>query len=344
LGYVREYLRSNTKILASVTLPQETFIPHGTGVKASLLFLQKLSKDKLEEAIKDNYRIFFAIVEKIGYEGNKNGSTIYKKNKIGEIIRDERGKSIVDEDLTEILKYFCLFRKNSSFIEKNNIFSIKYSELEDRLDAGYYKPEHRSLKKKLIKLNAFPLKEVVDIVTEKSKKLKNPEDKIKYVELSDVNSIYSELISYKEMLIHEAPSRASYDLREGYLITAIAGNSIGGIGHASAYVTKEFDGCVCTNGFRVLIPKKVNPFYLLFYLRSDYFLNQIFQKRSGAAIPAVSDEDFRNILIPMPSIKEQETIAEKMKESLELRAKSRLLFEELNKSYSEEKYWFKVAR
>jgi type I restriction enzyme M protein len=146
------------------------------------------------------------------------------------------------------------------------------------------------------------------------------------------------------MLIHEAPSRASYDLREGYLITAIAGNSIGGIGHASAYVTKEFDGCVCTNGFRVLIPKKVNPFYLLFYLRSDYFLNQIFQKRSGAAIPAVSDEDFRNILIPMPSIKEQETIAEKMKESLELRAKSRLLFEELNKSYSEEKYWFKVAR
>lgn len=337
LGYVREYLRSNTKILASVTLPQETFIPHGTGVKASLLFLQKLSKDKLEEAIKSNYKIFFAIVEKIGYEGNKNGSTIYKKNKTGEIIRDEQGMPLVDEDLSEILKDFYLFKKNSDFVEKSNIFSIKYSEIEDRLDAGYYKPEHRSLKKRLVKLNALPLSEVTDIVTKKSKKLKNPEDKIKYVELSDVNSIYSELISYKEMFVHEAPSRASYDLNEGYLITAIAGNSIGGVGHASAYVTKEFDGCVCTNGFRVLIPKKVNPFYLLFYLRSDYFLNQIFQKRSGAAIPAVSDEDFKNILIPIPSVKEQEVIAEKMKESLELRAKSRLLFEELNKSYSEEK-------
>jgi type I restriction enzyme M protein len=41
LNYLRYYLKNNFKIYALIKLPPETFIPYGTGVKTSVLFLKK---------------------------------------------------------------------------------------------------------------------------------------------------------------------------------------------------------------------------------------------------------------------------------------------------------------
>jgi len=334
-GYIREHIRKRAKILAVIALPPGTFIPHGTGVKASLLFIQRLNEKKLQMAIKNDYSIFFSIVSKIGYEGNKNGSVIYKRNPDGEIVKDGKGKPIIDEDLSEIEENFELFIKGR-FIENENTFCIKNSDVEDRFDANYYKPEYRFLKEKLLKAEAVRLIDVVDIVSQKSQQLRKGNNKIRYVELSDVNSIYGELISYEEMYAYEAPSRASYELKEGYLITAVAGNSTGTKSHASALVIKDFNGCICTNGFRVLRPRNINPFYLLSFLKSDCFLRQMYQKRTGAAIPAVSEDDLKNILVPLLPTKEQERIAKKIKDSFELRLRSRNLIDGVSKIFDSE--------
>jgi type I restriction enzyme M protein len=48
LEYLRYYIKLKAKILAIVNLPQETFIPFGTGVKTSLLFLEKKHQIKSE--------------------------------------------------------------------------------------------------------------------------------------------------------------------------------------------------------------------------------------------------------------------------------------------------------
>jgi restriction endonuclease S subunit len=110
--------------------------------------------------------------------------------------------------------------------------------------------------------------------------------------------------------VHELPSRASYEIEKGQIITSVAGNSIGTDSHASAFVTEEYSGHICTNGFRVLIPneKLVNPFYLLYYLKSKNFLDQVFRFRTGAAIPSLLDVDLLNILVLLPPIKEQNRI------------------------------------
>lgn len=334
-GYIREYIRKRAKILAVIALPPETFIPHGTGVKASLLFIQRLDEKKLQMAIKNDYNIFFSIFSKIGYEGNKNGSMIYKRNPDGEIVKDSKGKPVIDEDLSGIERDLQLFMKGK-FIKNENTFCIKHSEVEDRLDANYYKPEYRLLKEKLVKTEAVRLTDVVDIISQKSQQLRRGNNKIRYVELSDVNPLYGELISYKEMYAYEAPSRASYELKEGYLITAVAGNSTGTKSHASALVTKDFSGCICTNGFRVLRPRNINPFYFLSFLKSDCFLRQMYQKRTGAAIPAVSEDDLKNMLVPLPSTKEQEKIAKKIKDSFELRLRSRKLIDGVSKIFDSE--------
>jgi len=72
LGYVRQYIRENSIIRAIVSIPREAFLPYGSGVKASLVFLQKKDLEgKLKQA-----KIFMAIAENVGYDatGRATGS------------------------------------------------------------------------------------------------------------------------------------------------------------------------------------------------------------------------------------------------------------------------------
>ena len=64
LQYVRDFIEEKAKILAVVSLPQQTFVPFGSGVKASLLFLQK----KKEGEKLGDYPIFMAIADHVGYD------------------------------------------------------------------------------------------------------------------------------------------------------------------------------------------------------------------------------------------------------------------------------------
>ncbi|MFX0134447.1 MAG: class I SAM-dependent DNA methyltransferase, partial [Candidatus Hodarchaeota archaeon] len=54
-GYIREFIKFKAKILAIIKLPSETFIPFGTGISASILFLQKLNPNQIMEEIRNNY-------------------------------------------------------------------------------------------------------------------------------------------------------------------------------------------------------------------------------------------------------------------------------------------------
>jgi type I restriction enzyme M protein len=64
LQYVRDFIDKRAWILAVVSLPQQTFVPSGSGVKASLVFLQK----KRENEELHDYPIFMAIAEHVGYD------------------------------------------------------------------------------------------------------------------------------------------------------------------------------------------------------------------------------------------------------------------------------------
>jgi type I restriction enzyme M protein len=112
LGYVRQWIMDHTRILAVVSLPQETFVPYGTGVKASILFLQKLPEDELEELKKEDYPIFMAVAEKIGYD--VRGRVMFKRDEKGNIVRDENGNPVVETDIPEITREFEEFKKKYS--------------------------------------------------------------------------------------------------------------------------------------------------------------------------------------------------------------------------------------
>lgn len=329
-AYVRQYVAQRARVLSVVNLPPETFIPSGTGVKASVLFLLKKDAATTSDASPKHSKVFFAKVTKLGYQGNKNGSVLYRKDAVGRPLRDENGEPILDEDVTEIVQAYTTFKAGDSFTETDKVFAVDSGIVCGRFDFDYYDPSCRRLEAVLRDRDSVRLGDIAHIEKKRSPKLKHPELKVAYVELSDVDARYCEISRASEMRVHELPSRASYELREGDIITAVSGNSVGTNKHMSALVAKEYEGAICTNGFRILRPApSVNPYYLLYYLTTPYFLRQVWRHRTGAAIPAISDVDLASVLVYVPSSSAQEAIADALRSSFKLRQESSRLMDRI---------------
>lgn len=324
LDYLRYYIKQKAKVIAIVNLPQESFIPYGTGVKTSLLFLEKDSKNEEKQ-----YPIFFGRVTKLGYQGNKNGTPLYQKDKYGQTIKDKNGQPMIDENFTTIIEDYKVFQEGKK-VENENSFSIQFNELNGRFDFDFYSPENRKLFSNLNNTKTVRLGDICEIVKVKSRKLKDPNLSVEYIELSDINTHSYEIINSTTYQVHELPSRASYEIKQGDIITAIAGNSVGTRKHATAFVTEDYAGSICTNGFRVLRNFKIDNYYLLYYLKSEMFLKQMFMYRTGAAIPNVSDIDLANIVIHLPDKKMIDEISDKMKKAFDLRQESKQQIESIN--------------
>ena len=96
LGYIREWLIQNHRIIASIDLHQDTFQPRN-GTQTSVLFLQKKTQAQKDIEEKNgqmaDYNIFMAMVEKIGHD--KRGNPLFK--------RDKEGNEILVPDKSNVL-------------------------------------------------------------------------------------------------------------------------------------------------------------------------------------------------------------------------------------------------
>jgi type I restriction enzyme M protein len=98
LGYVREWILRNTRVLASIDLHPDTFQPH-VSVQTSVLILERKTADEIavEDAagqLKD-YDVFMAVANHIGHD--KRGNVTY--------VRDEKGHEIVEEVEENVKEY-----------------------------------------------------------------------------------------------------------------------------------------------------------------------------------------------------------------------------------------------
>lgn len=92
---VRKWILEHFKLLASIDLPVETFLPQ-VGVQASLLFLQKkTAMERLVDPNSEMYDVFMAIAEKVGKD--RRGNVVYE--------RDDEGNEILYLDKKEWASY-----------------------------------------------------------------------------------------------------------------------------------------------------------------------------------------------------------------------------------------------
>ena len=122
---VREWILDRFKILASIDLPVEAFLPQ-VGVQASLLFLQKKTEKQrqLAQEKDEDYVVFMAVAENLGKD--RRGNPIY--------LRDNDGAEL-------------LFNKETKYLTKKNegkkqlkIRREKVKQLDDdlpRITASY---------------------------------------------------------------------------------------------------------------------------------------------------------------------------------------------------------------
>jgi type I restriction enzyme M protein len=110
LGYVREWILRNTRILASLDLHADTFQPF-VSIQTSILVVQRKPEElvRMEAAAgrMNDYPVFLAVVDHIGHD--KRGNMLY--------VRDARGNEIIDE-LDEQVKEWAngtpVYRKQKS--------------------------------------------------------------------------------------------------------------------------------------------------------------------------------------------------------------------------------------
>lgn len=127
--YVRAWILERFKLLASIDLPVEAFLPQ-VGVQASLLFLQKkTATERIAAGTGEDYEVFMAIAEAVGKD--RRGVPIYIRDEDGAemlfdgekktLIRDNEGKSKIrtrqtlekrlDDDLPLIKEAYLKFIK-----------------------------------------------------------------------------------------------------------------------------------------------------------------------------------------------------------------------------------------
>jgi type I restriction enzyme M protein len=302
LEYFRKYLIENIRIDAVVSLPDGTFIPYGTGVKSSILFLSKIDKTDLHNLINSDYKVFYGKITKLGYTFSK-----HSKDEI-----DENGNLI--EDYNQIVEAYHnkLYDDNAYLVGINTIINNNYM-----LSESFYSPEYSKVIESIKRKKFAPLCELVEFKYKKEKL--DSEAIYNYIEIADVNAYTSEIINSSELLGEDLPSRASYKLDEGDILVATSGNSIGTQKQAKAMVTDKYKDCICTNGFTVFKAKNISAYYLLRFFNSDAFLKQMLKYKHGTAIPCVGRDDFEKILVPIPEKELLLKIENNIKKAMELR-------------------------
>jgi type I restriction enzyme M protein len=319
LQYIRDYLLRHIEVDAVIKLPSETFIPSGTGIKTSLLFGTKLSNSSPE---KISAAIFFGEVTRLGYLGNKLGTSTHVRDENGQIVLDDAVRPKIDEDFTEVLSAMNTREKALLYPNGDKCYESVREHLDSsRFDYEFHHPRYQDLIKRLSSEQSDALSSLVKMSKGKADVLSNSNVEVNYVELSDIGLDYQEIVNCEQMKVFELPSRATYEIRAGQILFAVAGNSIGTRRHVSALVTDAFDGAICSNGFRVfeVDNKKINSFYLLYALASDEVRQQIFRLRTGAAIPSISDTDLQSVLIPRLSLSQETKIADSLRSGFESR-------------------------
>lgn len=98
LGYVRDWILRNTKVLASIDLHPDTFQPN-VSVQTSILVLERKTDAQiaLEDAAgrKNDYSVFMAVANHVGHD--KRGVRTY--------VRDKKGNEIVEEIEETVKEY-----------------------------------------------------------------------------------------------------------------------------------------------------------------------------------------------------------------------------------------------
>ena len=266
---VRDFLRANTKILAVIELPDWAFIPSGTSVRGSILFVERCSR------VPAHYSVFMKRVDHIGFTSTGRPDPL---NDLDDTIREYR-------------------RKDKRFL-------VPISEVSKRLDAKFYQSEHREIIDLFNSPRKYPLVELEKVGRFTSSSVnprKDPEREYLCIETGDLDpDTYA--ITPKPLKGDAFNYSTLRPVRKGDILISRRRPYRGAIAMAS----EEIDGSVAITEFSVFRPHpEYDQTYILEVLRSPSFIKLMTIYSTGEMSGRISESDLRKLKIPIPPKREQ---------------------------------------
>ena len=137
-------------------------------------------------------------------------------------------------------------------------------------------------------------------------KWKNEKNSFQYIDLTSVDRETHEIINPTKIDSSNAPSRAQQIVKENDVLFGTTRPML----KRSTFISKEFDGQICSTGYCVLRPNQeiVKPRYIYHHINSSLFYQYVETHQQGASYPAISDADIKNFAIPLPPLDIQQRI------------------------------------
>jgi len=138
-----------------------------------------------------------------------------------------------------------------------------------------------------------------------------------YIDISAVDNASKRVVGNLEQKVSEAPSRARQIIFPGDVLVSTVRPGLNTV----AAVPSGLTNAVASTGFCVLRsqPAVLSPEYLRHFVVTSPFVQSLVSRQKGGAYPAVTDDDVRNVPIPLPPLSEQQRIVEILQEADEIR-------------------------
>jgi type I restriction-modification system DNA methylase subunit len=289
---LREGLAKQLEICNVVSLPDVTFAAAGTMTKTSVLHFKKSTKGKASS------RTYFAICTDVGYTVNTRDS-----HRIKALTGSGQLPSILEDALSDEPE---LGRRVSGVQQSH------------RWDATFHAsvPSHIENQIEQLTKQSVRLSEVAELANDRIDPRRRGSLEFEYIEISDVDS-ESVLLRSKMVPCNDAPSRARKIVKTGDVLFSTVRPDRRSVG----VVRKEQDGAICTTGFAVIRPTKIDSLTLAYLLKTDFVNAQVLRNNIGIAYPAIDEACLLDVLLPITS-DQLSTFAEEARQLMEAEQKT----------------------
>ena len=190
-------------------------------------------------------------------------------------------------------------------MESPKIFFARLRDIAGRLDPRYHSPLFSNNISRIRMGHCATVGDCCEMSEETWNKATLFPDMFPYVEIGAINTEDGDIVTIEEIPTAEAPSRAQMVIRSGDILVSMTRPTR----NAIARVTTDIGTAIASTGFAVIRyvdRSMVLRDYLFHVLRLGFCTLQFDQRSSGGNYPAVTKEDLRKILIPLPPLDVQE--------------------------------------
>ncbi len=321
---IEEILR-RAKVLAIISLPKHTFLPYGATSKTSLLFLQK--KERSENDHQEDYPIFLAHVEHVGYDATRRDDSDHLK------------KYVVTE-----WNSYQNDRENYPFKEfEGNLWTARIlrSQLRNKLDVEAYGKDYIRTMEKIHELGnngEYEVRTLQDLCRDNGifagigpKKRDYTESGIPIIKTATIRKVSGKfgMVDWNsvEHLQDGKYSSSRKSLKRGDILIQSVAHTKEYIADKVAFIDDIPEGMeqvLALSKFIIIRPdpEKIDPGYLYLYLSSNMGRNQL-----KALIRGMTAEiyafDLKDLLVAYPSDRVEQrkitqTFMDRMQKFLEL--------------------------